>query len=440
MQKKQAFEMWHRLLSALSGAGPTSVIRLCNPGVMFTKDAKAGKYDKVSDTEYNSLLHAVEEEGALYRKKPLELADTLLINAIRSTHLEPDEKASICRILAEASERIDYTQSSEPDPLPEFTARIQSLSPKDICDILNGGISGQEDAKRSAAMIIFNHLNGRKRNALFAGPTGCGKSEIWRVLSRSFPAIRIFDASTLAPDGWRGSLHIRSLFEAYPENEREHAIIVLDEADKMLEPAIGSGGTDYSLMVQDNLLKILDGDVMTFEGDDRKPPLIVDCAHVSVIMLGAFERLLKSMSFSQKNSLGFGGTISGREDCDYSNSRITIEDLISHGNLRREIAGRLSSVTLMAPMDETDFMNLMDDPHVSPAVRLAEEYHMSITLSAPLKVKLARDAVKSRLGVRYIRSELQTMIDKRLFTDPDIRSLYLDVEPPEDRDAYLPFM
>ena len=251
MQYDQAAELWRQLLALLAGAGESSHATLHNPALRFTADCKAGKFDKISDAEYQELLHKIEETSALFRDKPSAPAADILLRAVRATRLDRDELMALTDILASASERTDYV-SAWKDGHDSITP-VMGMSPQDIYKIIADGISGQEEAKRASSMAVYNHLHGRKRNVLFAGPTGSGKSETWRVLAKQFPFIRIYDASMISADGWKGSLHIRSILESVPEGERCHLMIVLDEADKMLEPAIGSGGVDFSLKVQDNL-------------------------------------------------------------------------------------------------------------------------------------------------------------------------------------------
>ena len=319
MQYDHAAELWRQLFSSLAGAGESSRTTLHNPAIKFTADCKAGRFDKTSDAEYQNLLYRIEECSALFRDKPSAPADDLLLKAIRATRLDRDEIMALTDTLARASERVDYVTAWKKGN--DTITPALDMSPTDIYNIINGGVSGQEVAKRAAALVVYNHVHGRKRNAVFAGPTGCGKSEIWRVLSRRFPFIRIFDATLISADGWKGSLHFRSILEFVPEAERAHMVMVLDEADKMIAPAVGSGGCDFGLKVQDNLLKILDGDMLTFEAEEKRDGFSCDCSGVSVVLLGAFERVYKRKNRRQPNSIGFNSQIQSQTDTDYTTTR-----------------------------------------------------------------------------------------------------------------------
>ena len=87
-----------------------------------------------------------------------------------------------------------------------------SWTPKLIYQYLGEHVYGQEEAKRGAAMLVYNHLQGHRRNMLVAGPTGCGKTEIWRTLQKKFSFIKIINGPQLSCDGWKGSYHVKDIF------------------------------------------------------------------------------------------------------------------------------------------------------------------------------------------------------------------------------------
>ena len=137
---------------------------------------------------------------------------------------------------------------------------LRTPPPKKIRDRISRQVVGQPEAVKTAAMIIYNHLTGRRTNAVCAGPSGCGKSEIWRCLSCKYPGlIRMVDFSRFAAEGWRGSLHLRDIFNDVSSDDirRRGLIVVLDEADKIVcEHAVGSGGTNYNAILQNNLVLV----------------------------------------------------------------------------------------------------------------------------------------------------------------------------------------
>lgn len=75
-------------------------------------------------------------------------------------------------------------------------------------DKYNKYIYSQEEAKEAASMLLWEQLQGIKSNMVFIGPTGCGKTEIFRQLKKAYPDIYIVDASSITQDGWKGNFKI----------------------------------------------------------------------------------------------------------------------------------------------------------------------------------------------------------------------------------------
>ena len=105
---------------------------------------------------------------------------------------------------------------------------------------------------------------------LWPDRAGCGKTEIWRTLQKKFSFIKIINGSRLSCDGWKGSYHVKDIFLEEKPQMREHMIVVVDEADKLFEPMVGSGGTDFSRSIQNEFLKLIDGDQVTFVNEDNR--------------------------------------------------------------------------------------------------------------------------------------------------------------------------
>lgn len=318
MQKETARSFWRRFLTLANRGEDVSVV---NPARDFTVSVRAGEYDHMPKEQYDTVLSDYEQLSAIWHDRQQAAAGDILLDALHMTSINSDKLEELSQILADCSAETMYALETGPDPPPhDIGERAMKYpenshpTPKDIYTNLCQRVRGQEEAKRVAATVVYNHLNNCRTNALFCGPSGCGKTEIWRCLAKKYPdLIRIVDASRLSADGWKGSLHLRDIFDGIPASDLNTSglIVVLDEADKICcETVVGSGGTNYNVLVQNSLLKKLDGDVIEFgQEDSNRKAFSVDCSHVSVVLLGAFEQLMAGKSRSS-GSIGFGSTAS----------------------------------------------------------------------------------------------------------------------------------
>ena len=417
-----------------------------NPALEFTRKAKAGYYDKISDEEYNDLLNECEAVSELWQKLPRKASGDLLLEGLKSIDL------SVADFARTVSTFSSYPFPPKPDTEKEAAAAFSSLdalhsacenrvftnrdhyigldsldfynwSPKGIYQFLSDRVLGQDEAKKAAALVLYNHVEGRRSNTIFCGPTGCGKSEIWRQLAKDHPRlIRMVDASRLTADGWKGSFHLRDIFEDIPPQDIVNygLIVVLDEADKITcETMIGASGTNYAAITQNALLKMLDGDVLEFGLEDGRKPFKVDCANVSVVLLGAFDNLMAKKS-EKTSGLGFGATT--KMTCDYSNSQITPDDLIKAG-MRREIAGRINRIATLTPLSIDDYKLILTGPVLDDLQTLTG---CPISLSDSVIDFLADEAAASGLGVRYMRSRLMNALDDLIYEDPEATEYCID--------------
>ena len=237
---------------------------------------------------------------------------------------------------------------------------------------------------------------------------------IWRILSKMCNCIRIINGPQLTCDGWKGSYQIKDIFTGETKETAERLIIVIDEADKLFERSVGSGGTDFGQKIQNELLKIMDGDTLTFVDEkDRNQKIMVDCSGISMVLCGSFERMLQEKT-EASGSIGFCQS----EKRESQIAECTEEDLIQYGNVRREIAGRISQIVTLDTLDADDFEKILES-EMSPIQKIEKAHNVSLAVDKDLRKKLASDAAKSGLGCRYIRSKLQSMLDEQMFDTPD---------------------
>ena len=431
MTHDMAKQFWNLYLGMASKDG--AHVNMLSPTEDFKARAHAGEFDTLTDDQYYKTEADAEEAASFWDCQPSQMAGIILLNALARTDISDVEIDEIAGILADASVRTDYyteEQAQECDeaafnPDLDFSPQSpgRSHTPHSIYNYLNQHIYGQDAAKRAAAMLMYHHLRGNSRNIVMAGATGCGKTEIWRTLLKMYNCIRIINGPQLSCDGWKGSLKISDIFTCETKKLAEHLVLVIDESDKMMEPKVASGGTDYAKMIQNELLKLMDGDTLTFTDEkNRDAKTTINCSGVSVVLCGSFERMLQAKSESSE-SIGFGR----REKKESVVAECTEEDLVQYGNVRREIAGRISQIVTLDTLDADDFEKILES-EMSPIQKMEKAHNVSLSIDKESRRKLASDAARSGLGCRYIRSKLQFMLDKQMFDVPDVDTYSLYYE------------
>ena len=435
MTHDMAKQFWNLYLGMASKDG--AHVNMLSPTEDFKARAHAGEFDTLTDDQYYKTEADAEEAASFWDCQPSQMAGIILLNALARTDMSDVEIDEIAGILADASVRTDYyteEQAQECDeaafnPDLDFSPEDGSENsgnfntPRSIYEYLSQHIYGQEMAKRAASMLMWHHSRGNSRNIVMAGATGCGKTEIWRTLSKKFDCIRIVNGPQLTCDGWKGSYQIKDIFTGETKGTAEHLIIVIDEADKLFEPSVGSGGTDFGQKIQNELLKIMDGGILGFVDEkDRSKKIMVDCSGISIVLCGSFERMLQAKSESSEN-IGFGR----QERKESQIAECTEEDLIQYGNVRREIAGRISQIVTLDTLDADDFEKILES-EMSPIQKMEKAHNVSLSIDKESRRKLASDAARSGMGCRYIRSKLQFMLDEQMFDVPDVDTYSLHYE------------
>ncbi|MCD7745304.1 MAG: AAA family ATPase [Lachnospiraceae bacterium] len=292
-----------------------------------------------------------------------------------------------------------------------FSSPLQDWSPQAVYRCLDKEIMGQEKAKRAISVLFYNCLEGRRSTNLLMGSTGTGKTELFRCLRRHYPGrVVVVDASALSAEGWNGanSTHLSSILRNNPEIGKMPTLLVFDEFDKCIRPAYGSRGTNYADLLQDNFLKMADGDLVEFgEGSSF---IQTDFFNVSIVFMGAFADL--KVSADGHRPVGFcpaPGVLpaaSGQEE-------ISVDDLIQYG-LKRELAGRIQR---LIRMEELSFETMLQIAKKT-VFHLSQEYNSSIWIDTPSLEQMAQAALDSGLGARFIRSCLLERMDAIQFEDP----------------------
>ena len=298
------------------------------------------------------------------------------------------------------------------------------MNPKEIKEYLDTYIEGQEDAKKAAAVMVYNHMRGIKGNIIFIGPSGCGKTEIFRVLKQLFPrSIYIYDASMITNDGWNGSKKFNSVFQdlrqsGYQQNEIENMIIVFDEFDKLCAPMYSSHGDNVHASIQSELLTMIEGSLVPM-GRNEGPA--VNTSHVSFAFCGAFEDVFKKKMQQKKKSVPMGFT---NKQETVQDTPVTMEDLIKYG-MRTEIAGRINGLVQLSALDRDQVKNLLFHPVRSPFAKLSALYQCSIQVEDEYINYLLDVSQDDARGVRAISSLIREELNKEVYEAGSSKKLTL---------------
>ena len=409
-----------------------------NPAITFNEHAKAGEFDELSDAEYNACLHAVNEIAVLWQKRPTTTLSEVARRALSDCSLTEAELSVVAEVLGRAWVRkhgnpledhyfktpVRYLdrERSRGGALDsaEVTGLLQ-LSPRQIAKELSRDVWGQEDAIRDLALMLWHHVRGDRRVTLLMGPTGSGKTLLANGVARFWPHVAWVDGSQVTTEGWKGDVKFSNMCRGMDKVDAEHAIVVIDEADKMFEPKTTSSGENTSAWVQTELLKLMDGGhTKSVLGSDPKAvPESLSMESVSFLLMGTFEHMLEGMSHETR----LAGFSADNSAIDAADTRLpSIEDLVRYGGVRREIAGRINIVSRVSKLTVDDYARLLRDPARSPAVRIARQYGTSVTLTDQECQELAEFAASAGLGVRSLESRLEQRLDEDLWEgriDPD---------------------
>ena len=334
--------------------------------------------------------------------------------------------------------------------------------PTDIYEALNEYVVGQEDAKRTLAVAVYNHYKRvqmaslddnevelQKSNILLLGPTGCGKTLLAQTLARFLNVpFAIADATALTEAGYVGedveNILLKLIQAAdYDVKKAETGIIYIDEVDKIARRADNPSITrDVSGEgVQQALLKILEGTVASVppQGGRKHPHqefLNIDTTNILFVCGGAFAHLDKIIERRVGHKgMGFGAVVKGKAEKNVGSifAKVMPEDLLEYG-LIPEFIGRLPVISAIHNLSRDDLVRILTTPKnalVKQYERFFKFDNIDLVFGPESLVAIADKALKLETGARGLRSIIEQSLLNVMFELPsrgDVRKCVVTKE------------
>ncbi len=343
----------------------------------------------------------------------------------------------------------------ESNSSPEINSETKSITPREINQVLNDYVIGQDFAKKVLSVAVYNHykrINSandlinqdvelNKSNILLMGPTGCGKTLLAQTLARILEVpFTMVDATSMTEAGYVGDdveNIISRLLQSADLNidKAQRGIVYIDEIDKIAKKGESSNKSrDISGEgVQQGLLKIIEGTVASVplqpgKRNNQQEYVQIDTKNILFICAGAFAGIEKIISTRGRGtSIGFGADVReiGQDQHKDHLKQVEPEDIIKFGIIP-ELVGRLPIIAPLQDLSEQDLVQILSEPKnsiIKQYQKLFSLDQIELEFEESALNEIAKKAILRKTGARGLRAIVESILIDTMFEIPSQKNI-----------------